>query len=87
LPEPIPDIVGTGWTRHLSPSLNFRSAFDGEIRNGLAYRQNAFIQERPRGSGIYRIYLQGTETFAEPSPETAVFFLWPFYVDDWHSRY
>ncbi|MCC5648114.1 choice-of-anchor K domain-containing protein [Nostoc sp. CHAB 5824] len=87
LPGPIPDIVGSGWSKWLSPSLNIRSPLDGKIRNGTAYRQNAFIQERPRGSGNYRIRLQGTATFGEPNPETAVFFLWPFYVYDWHERY
>ncbi len=85
--HPVPPGTGSGWSRALSSSLNFRSAFDGELRSGLAYRQNAFIQ--PEAGGTYRIFLQGTEFIAEPNPETAIFYglTWFNYVADWHPRY
>jgi len=83
--HPVPPLAGSGWSKHLSPSLLFRSPFDGQLRNGLAYRQNAFIQSE--AGGTYRIAMQGTEFFAEPSPETAAAFGWFNYVRDWHPRY
>jgi hypothetical protein len=84
---PVPPGTGSGWSKHLSSSLNIRSAFDGQIRSGLAYRQNAFIQ--PVAGGTYRIFLQGNAFFAEPNPETAILYglTWFNYVADWHPRY
>jgi len=85
----VPQLPGTGrgWTRPLSPRLRIRSPFDGGIRNGLAYRQDAGIY--PVRRGVYRIDVSGTATFGEPAPLTTLVYgrRWLSYVRDWHDRY
>lgn len=85
-------LTGSGWSRHLAASKRIVSRFDGAVRSGLAYRQNAFIRPPDATHSTYWILLQGTEAQAEPSPETALIFEavkpgWFSYVRDWHRRF
>lgn len=86
--KPVPPFTGSGWSKSLSTDLNFESPFDGVVRSGLAYRQNAFVLYDV-GANSYTILLQGNDQFGEPNPETAAFYGWGWfnYVVDWHARY
>jgi len=85
---PVPPLAGSGWSKSLSSSLNFRSPFDGVVRSGLAYRQNAFVKYNA-GTRSYSIQLQGNNLIGEPNPETAIGYGlgWFNYVRDWHAWY
>jgi hypothetical protein len=90
--HPVLPFTGSGWSRWLSPFSSFVSRFDGKVRSGLAYRQNAFIEPPDQTHNTYWILLQGTSTVAEPNPETAIFYDfqspgWFAYVFDWHLRF
>ncbi len=84
--KPVPPLTGSGWSKSLSSNIRIRSPFDGQTRSGLAYRQNAFIVG---SGGKYSVVVQGSETIAEPNPETALLYgvRWFDYVADWHPRF
>jgi len=87
---PVPPGFGSGFARPLSTAVEVRSPFDGEVRSGVAYRQNAFIRDPDAQHGNQHwIRIQGSTTVAEPNPLTAIFYgtAWFAYVEDWHTRF